>query len=51
MKNYHTHTKRCYHAIDNEEDYILAAIKSGYSELGFSDHTPCLLYTSPSPRD
>ena len=40
MKNYHTHTKRCYHAIDNEEDYILAAIKSGYSELGFSDHTP-----------
>lgn len=40
MKNYHTHTKRCYHAIDNEEDYIKAAIKSGYTELGFSDHTP-----------
>ena len=40
MKNYHTHTKRCYHAIDNEEDYIKAAIQSGYTELGFSDHTP-----------
>lgn len=40
MKNYHTHTKRCYHAIDNEEDYIKAAIQAGYKELGFSDHTP-----------
>ena len=40
MKNYHTHTMRCYHAIDKEEDYVLAAIQSGYTELGFSDHTP-----------
>lgn len=40
MKNYHTHTVRCYHAMDKEEDYIQAAIKSGYTELGFSDHTP-----------
>jgi histidinol-phosphatase (PHP family) len=40
MKNYHTHTKRCYHAIDSEEDYIKAAIAAGYTELGFSDHTP-----------
>ncbi|MEG0367550.1 MAG: PHP domain-containing protein, partial [Coprobacillus sp.] len=40
MKNYHTHTTRCYHAINNEEDYIKAAISSGYTELGFSDHTP-----------
>ena len=40
MKNYHTHTTRCYHAIDKEEDYIKAAIQSGYTELGFSDHTP-----------
>lgn len=40
MKNYHTHTMRCYHALDKEEDYILAAIKTGYKELGFSDHTP-----------
>ncbi len=40
MKNYHTHTTRCYHAIDKEEEYIETAIKAGYSELGFSDHTP-----------
>lgn len=40
MKNYHTHTRRCYHAIDSEEDYIKAAIQAGYKELGFSDHTP-----------
>lgn len=40
MKNYHTHTIRCYHAIDQEEEYIKAAIQAGYSELGFSDHTP-----------
>lgn len=40
MKNYHTHTIRCYHAIDSDEDYIKAAIEAGYSELGFSDHAP-----------
>ncbi|MDE6952210.1 MAG: histidinol-phosphatase [Erysipelotrichales bacterium] len=40
MKNYHTHTKRCYHALNSEEEYIKAAIQSGYTELGFSDHTP-----------
>lgn len=40
MKNYHTHTTRCMHAIGSEEEYILAAISAGYTELGFSDHTP-----------
>lgn len=45
MKNYHTHTKRCKHAINTEEEYILSAIKAGYTELGFSDHTPWV-YTS-----
>ena len=40
MKNYHTHTMRCHHAIDTEEDYIKSAIQAGYTELGFSDHTP-----------
>lgn len=39
MKNYHTHTYRCHHAIGCEEDYIKEAIKGGYTELGFSDHT------------
>ena len=38
--NYHTHTKRCMHAIGTDEEYVLAAIQGGYEELGFSDHTP-----------
>ena len=40
MKNYHTHTTRCMHAVGSEEEYILAALSAGYTELGFSDHTP-----------
>ena len=38
MNNYHTHTKRCNHAIGTDEEYINAAIKAGYEGLGFSDH-------------
>ena len=38
--NYHTHTKRCMHATGNDEEYVRSAIKGGYQELGFSDHTP-----------
>lgn len=38
--NYHTHTQRCFHAIGSDEEYVLSAIKAGYDELGFSDHTP-----------
>ncbi|MEG2550011.1 MAG: histidinol-phosphatase [Erysipelotrichaceae bacterium] len=38
--NYHTHTRRCYHAIGSDEEYVLSAIKAGYDVLGFSDHTP-----------
>lgn len=38
--NYHTHTTRCHHATGSDEDYVLSAIKGGYEELGFSDHTP-----------
>lgn len=37
--NYHTHTKRCFHAIGNDEDYVLAAIEAGFDEIGFADHT------------
>ncbi|MBO6047130.1 MAG: histidinol-phosphatase [Erysipelotrichaceae bacterium] len=40
MKNYHTHTMRCQHAIGTEIDFIEAAIKAGYTTLGFSDHSP-----------
>ena len=36
--NYHTHTKRCGHASGEDEEYVLAAIKAGIKELGFSDH-------------
>lgn len=42
--NYHTHTYRCNHAYGSDEDYVLAAIKGGYSELGFSDHAPWPLH-------
>lgn len=38
--NYHMHTKRCMHASGRDEDYIISAIKNGYEEVGFSDHTP-----------
>lgn len=38
--NFHTHTKRCLHASGTEEDYVLAAINAGLSQLGFSDHAP-----------
>lgn len=38
--NYHTHTSRCGHAIGEDEEYVLAAIKSGIKILGFTDHVP-----------
>lgn len=38
--NYHCHTKRCGHATDEMEDYVIAAINAGYDVLGFSDHAP-----------
>ena len=40
VNNYHTHTKRCGHAVGNDEDYVLKAIELGIKELGFSDHIP-----------
>lgn len=38
--NYHTHTKRCGHAVGEDREYVEAAIESGIKVLGFSDHTP-----------
>ena len=38
--NYHTHTFRCNHATELEEEYISVAIKNGIKFLGFSDHIP-----------
>lgn len=40
MYNYHNHTFRCGHAKGADEDYVLEAIKNGYTEIGFSDHAP-----------
>ena len=39
-RNYHTHTVRCKHASDRDEDYVLHALERGYDTLGFSDHAP-----------
>lgn len=36
--NYHTHTSRCGHAVGDDEEYVKAAIESGFSEYGVSDH-------------
>lgn len=44
--NYHTHTTRCHHATGSDEDFVLSAIKGGYQELGFSDHTPWKYHSS-----
>lgn len=38
--NYHTHTFRCFHARGTDEEYVKAAIKAGFDEIGFSDHSP-----------
>jgi len=38
--NLHTHTFRCRHAEGTDEEYVLAAMKEGYTKLGFADHTP-----------
>lgn len=38
--NYHMHTARCHHAWGNDEDYVKAAIKAGFKEIGFADHSP-----------
>ena len=37
---YHTHTKRCHHAIGDDEQYVLRAIERGVKLIGFSDHAP-----------
>ncbi len=40
--NYHTHTKRCNHAVGNEREYVENAIQKGLKILGISDHAPYL---------
>lgn len=38
--NFHTHTTRCKHAIGTDEQYVQAALDSGFDVLGFADHAP-----------
>ena len=40
--NYHTHTKRCNHAVGCEREYVEKAIERGLKTLGISDHAPYL---------
>lgn len=42
--NFHTHTRRCAHAIGEDEQYVKAALTAGMKELGFSEHIgyPCI---------
>ena len=35
---YHCHTKRCGHAIGEDEEYVISAVNLGIKRLGFSDH-------------
>jgi histidinol-phosphatase (PHP family) len=42
MKNLHTHTVRCGHAQGADREYVEAAIKAGFDEIGFSDHAPMI---------
>lgn len=52
IANYHTHTFRCGHAsMETEKEYVEAAIKAGYKELGFADHTPMPLPIDADPAD
>lgn len=44
--NYHTHTKRCNHAVGTEREYVESAIKNGLKILGISDHAPYLFENS-----
>lgn len=48
--NYHTHTKRCGHAIGEDEDYVLEALGAGFRYFGFSDHAMLPGYSEPYVR-
>jgi histidinol-phosphatase (PHP family) len=45
--DYHTHTPLCHHAEGEAEAYVDAAIASGLTEFGISDHAPAI----PEPFD
>ncbi|HOR28909.1 MAG TPA: histidinol-phosphatase HisJ family protein [Candidatus Sumerlaeota bacterium] len=41
--DYHSHTWRCRHAHGAMEQYVQRAIALGFSEFGFSDHSPWMI--------
>lgn len=40
LSDYHTHNRRCGHALGEIEDYIKVAIDKNLNEIGISDHFP-----------
>lgn len=50
IANYHTHTKRCGHAVGEDEDYVLEALGHGLRYLGFSDHAMLPGFSEPYKR-
>lgn len=48
--NFHTHTKRCGHAVGEDEEYIVSAINNNYKVLGISDHNPYRNMSVPLQR-
>lgn len=48
--NYHSHTKRCGHAIGEDEEYVLEALGHGIRYFGFSDHAMLPGFSEPYKR-
>ncbi len=49
--NYHSHTKRCGHAVyTNDEEYITEYKKYNFKIIGISDHMPYTKYQLPDER-
>lgn len=40
LTSYHNHTPLCRHSTGTEEEFVIHAIKNGYTVFGFSDHAP-----------
>ncbi len=45
--DYHMHTPLCGHAVGEPREYVLRAIESGLTEIGFSDHAPLVAFEDP----
>jgi histidinol-phosphatase (PHP family) len=38
--DYHMHTPLCHHAVGEPSEYAACAVELGFTEIGFSDHSP-----------